>query len=77
MALAELLAPPTTSRISEAALSQPLCTAVQILLVDLLAFVGVQFDVVVGHSSGEIAAAYTAGVLSAQDMILTSYFRDI
>ena len=48
----ELLADGTTSRIAEAAISQPLCTAVQILLVDLLNAAAVQFSAVVGHSSG-------------------------
>lgn len=75
--MAELLAPSTSTRIAEAALSQPLCTAVQILLIDLLALAGVHFDAVVGHSSGEIAAAYAAGVLSARDAILIAYFRGV
>ena len=53
---AELMAPTPSSRVHEAAYSQPLCTAVQIALVDLLQYVGITFDVVIGHSSGEIAA---------------------
>ena len=48
----ELLADAANSRISEAALSQPLCTAVQIVLVDLLRLAGIKFSAVVGHSSG-------------------------
>lgn len=71
----ELLAPAETSRISEAELSQPLCTAVQIMLVTLLRSAGVAFDAVVGHSSGEIAAAYAAGILSASDAIRIAYYR--
>lgn len=47
----ELLAEPL-SRIHEAAISQPLCTAVQILIVDLLRLAGISFHSVVGHSSG-------------------------
>ncbi|OLN81353.1 Nonribosomal peptide synthetase 14-like protein 2 [Colletotrichum chlorophyti] len=65
------------SRINIAALSQPLCTAVQIALVDLLSSLGVSFHTVVGHSSGEIAAAYAASVLSARDAILISYYRGL
>jgi hypothetical protein len=38
-------------------LSQPLCTAVQILQVDFLRSATVEFDVVVGHSFGEINMA--------------------
>ncbi|KAI0455320.1 putative polyketide synthase [Xylaria acuta] len=72
----ELLAEPV-SRIQEAAISQPLCTAVQILLVDLLRLGGVRFHAVVGHSSGEIAAAYAAGFLSARDAMVTSYYRGV
>lgn len=41
--------------------SQPLCTAVQLALVDLLDHWGIRPSAVVGHSSGEIAAAYCAG----------------
>lgn len=65
------------SRVGEAALSQPVCTAVQIVLVDLLRSSGVEFDAVVGHSSGEIAAAYAAGVLSAEDAICIAYYRGL
>ncbi|KAI0889613.1 polyketide synthase [Annulohypoxylon maeteangense] len=71
----ELLTP--TSRVHEAAISQPLCTAIQILLVDLLRTAGVKFDIVVGHSSGEIAAAYSAGYLTARDAILIAYYRGL
>nr|A0A2Z5TM64.1 RecName: Full=Polyketide synthase-nonribosomal peptide synthetase hybrid himA; Short=PKS-NRPS hybrid synthetase himA; AltName: Full=Himeic acid biosynthesis cluster protein A [Aspergillus japonicus]BBA91557.1 polyketide synthase-nonribosomal peptide synthetase [Aspergillus japonicus] len=71
----ELLAPPTSSRLSEAALSQPLCTAVQIALVDILHEAGVELAAAVGHSSGEIAAAYAAGILTAPDAILIAYYR--
>lgn len=73
----ELLAGPSTSRMHEAPISQPLCTAIQILLVDLLRLSGVQFDAVVGHSSGEIAAAYSAGLLSARDAMYVAYFRGL
>ena len=47
-----------SSRIHHPEYSQPLCTALQVALVDLLAEWKVQPSVVVGHSSGEIAAAY-------------------
>ncbi|PCD23184.1 hypothetical protein AU210_014707 [Fusarium oxysporum f. sp. radicis-cucumerinum] len=73
----ELRASPSTSRIGEAAISQPICTAVQVALVDMLRAAGVQFSGVVGHSSGEIAAAYTAGYLDAHDAIRIAYFRGV
>lgn len=67
----------STSRVREAAISQPLCTAVQILLVDLLRVADVRFEMVVGHSSGEIAAAYAAGFLTARDAIAVAYYRGL
>ncbi|KAL4902108.1 hypothetical protein BDW74DRAFT_181271 [Aspergillus multicolor] len=73
----ELMKPPQTSRVTEAAISQPLCTATQILLVDMLRNAGVKFRAVVGHSSGEIAAAYAAGFTTAADAIRIAYYRGL
>lgn len=56
----ELLAEATCSRVHQASIAQPLCTALQILMVDLLQLAGIEFHTVVGHSSGEIGAAYAA-----------------
>ncbi|KAI9708162.1 MAG: putative Hybrid PKS-NRPS biosynthetic cluster [Bogoriella megaspora] len=72
---AEILADASASRVGEAAISQPLCTAVQIVLVDLLRSAGIEFEAVVGHSSGEMSAAYCAGYLSASDAIRIAYYR--
>ncbi|KAH7324402.1 polyketide synthase PksF [Stachybotrys elegans] len=74
---AEILADAKTSRVAEAAIAQPLCTAVQIVVVDLLKAAGVGFSAVVGHSSGEIAAAYAAGYLTARDAIVIAYYRGL
>ncbi|KUJ10079.1 hybrid PKS-NRPS PsoA [Mollisia scopiformis] len=71
----ELLLPNNPARTSSATISQPLCTALQIALVDLLRESGITFTSVVGHSSGEIAAAYSAGILSPRDAILIAYYR--
>lgn len=73
----QLLADKMTSRVAEAEISQPLCTAVQILLVDVLRAAGIHFTAVVGHSSGEIGAAYAAGLISAQDALLIAFFRGV
>ncbi|KAK8127322.1 polyketide synthase PksB [Apiospora sp. TS-2023a] len=73
----QLLASQETSRIGQAALAQPLCTAIQILLVDVLEAAGVHFKAVVGHSSGEVGAAYAAGLISARDAIRIAYFRGV
>ncbi|KAL1795381.1 hypothetical protein ACET3X_007197 [Alternaria dauci] len=71
----ELLAPKETSRLNEALLSQPLCTALQIAMVDLATAAGVRFNATVGHSSGEIAATYAAGILSSADAMAIAYYR--
>lgn len=63
------------SRIGEGELSQPLCTAVQVMLVDMLKASGIVFDTVVGHSSGEIGAAYAAGFVTAHDAIRIAFYR--
>lgn len=55
--MAELLKSSDQSRLLEPEYSQPMCTAIQIALVDLLCSVGVKPHTVIGHSSGEIAAA--------------------
>ncbi|RYP47319.1 hypothetical protein DL768_006621 [Monosporascus sp. mg162] len=55
--------------------SQPLSTAVQIALVELLRSFGVVPQAVVGHSSGEVAAAYAIGALSLLSACKVSFFR--
>lgn len=55
--------------------SQVVCTAVQIGLVDLLASWSVRPAAVVGHSSGEMAAAYASGHITAAEAITAAYFR--
>ncbi|OTA94157.1 hypothetical protein M434DRAFT_394918 [Hypoxylon sp. CO27-5] len=56
--------------------SQPLCTALQIALLELLVN---DFKIlpiaVVGHSSGEIAAAYATGALSRRSACKVAYYR--
>ncbi|PLB54037.1 polyketide synthase [Aspergillus steynii IBT 23096] len=64
-----------TSRVGDAEFAQPLTTAIQIALVNLLREWGVLPTLVVGHSSGEIAAAYASGAISASLAIVLSYFR--
>ncbi|KAL1860948.1 putative Hybrid PKS-NRPS biosynthetic cluster [Paecilomyces lecythidis] len=71
----QILASAVESRISEGEISQPLCTAIQILLVDILKQANITFHAVIGHSSGEIGAAYAAGFLNATDAIRIAYYR--
>ncbi|POS74652.1 hypothetical protein DHEL01_v206959 [Diaporthe helianthi] len=72
-----LVDPAESSQIGHVTRSQPVCTALQIALVDMLESWGVAPAAVVGHSSGEIAAAYAAGLLSARQAILVAYFRGV
>lgn len=75
---AEILAGTSTaSRINEAVISQPLCTAIQIVIVDILREANIHLAAVVGHSSGEIAAAYSAGFLTARDAIYIAFYRGL
>ncbi|KAI0179744.1 polyketide synthase [Hypoxylon sp. FL1284] len=55
--------------------SQTVCTAIQVALVDLLKEWNITPKVVIGHSSGEIAAAYAAGHLSNYQAVMAAYFR--
>ncbi|KAK8007839.1 hypothetical protein PG989_001829 [Apiospora arundinis] len=64
-----------TERINSPQMSQPLCTVLQIALVELLRWFGIVPDAVVGHSSGEIAAAYAIGALSLQSACKVAYHR--
>jgi len=56
-------------------ISQIACTAIQIGLVILLASWSVQPVAVVGHSSGEMAAAFASGHITAAEAITAAYFR--
>lgn len=47
----------------------------QIALVDILNALDVHPDSIVGHSLGELACAYADGCLSAEQVILTAYWR--
>ncbi|KAL2824216.1 hypothetical protein BDW59DRAFT_147657 [Aspergillus cavernicola] len=55
--------------------SQPCCTAIQVALVQLLASWEIRPEITVGHSSGEIGAAFAAGHLSAAEAIVIAYYR--
>ncbi|KAI2910620.1 hypothetical protein CBS147371_8770 [Aspergillus niger] len=73
----ELMHTNDKSRFQEARFAQPLCTAIQVALVDFLRELGVVPSIVVGHSSGEIAAAYASGAITAASAIKVAYFRGL
>jgi acyl transferase domain-containing protein/NADPH:quinone reductase-like Zn-dependent oxidoreductase len=62
-------------KINIPAYCQPICTILQVALVDLLASWGVTPRATVGHSSGEIAAAYAAGGINHRDAVKIAYMR--
>ncbi|KAF7879371.1 hypothetical protein EAF04_000567 [Stromatinia cepivora] len=66
-----------TTRIDESMISQPLTTAIQIALVQLLRSLDITPDRVLGHSSGELAAAYAAGILDHESVMKLSYYRGL
>lgn len=65
------------TQVSVPRLSQPLATALQIALFDLVESWGLAPTTVIGHSSGEIAAAYAIGALSHDSAIKVAYFRGV
>ena len=71
----EIMAKGDASRITQGIISQPACTAIQVALINLLAECGIGFCAVVGHSSGEIAASYAAGFITARDAIRIAFYR--
>ncbi|CAI7643289.1 unnamed protein product [Penicillium glandicola] len=73
----ELLKSQATSRLGDTQFSQPLCTALQLALCTLLTQWGIEPTAVVGHSSGEMGAAYAAGILSFDNALIAAYYRGL
>ncbi|OKP09596.1 Lovastatin diketide synthase LovF [Penicillium subrubescens] len=64
-------------RFGKAEFAQPLCTAVQIVIINLLKAWGITPSAVVGHSSGEIAAAYAANAITQEEAIIAAFYRGL
>ncbi|MEV6823398.1 beta-ketoacyl synthase N-terminal-like domain-containing protein [Amycolatopsis sp. NPDC051102] len=73
--LEELGRDETTSRMAETQVSQPANAALQIGLFELWRALGIEPDAIVGHSAGEVAAAYASGALSLSDAMTVVYHR--
>ncbi|PFH62207.1 hypothetical protein XA68_14614 [Ophiocordyceps unilateralis] len=71
----ELLEEESNSRINEAVLSHPASAALQVALVDLLTSWEVKPSVVIGHSSGEVAAAYARRAITRESVWKVAYHR--
>ncbi|MDQ3815279.1 MAG: acyltransferase domain-containing protein, partial [Armatimonadota bacterium] len=65
--LQELLADQSTSRLDKTEIGQPALFAIQIGLLALWRSWGIEPAATLGHSVGEVAAAYAAGILSLED----------
>jgi acyl transferase domain-containing protein/acyl carrier protein len=65
--LEEILVGPEASRLDEPEVVQPVLFSIQVALAALWRSWGIEPDVVVGHSFGEIAAAATAGAISVDE----------
>ncbi|WP_405490117.1 beta-ketoacyl synthase N-terminal-like domain-containing protein [Nocardia sp. NBC_00511] len=71
----ELLRPEAESKVTSTAVAQPANFLIQVALVAQLAELGVHPATVVGHSVGEVSAAYVTGMLSLHDALLVGYHR--
>ena len=71
----DLLLNVTSEDLQETAYSQPLLFAIQVGVTEVLASLGVTPAAVVGHSVGEIAAAWACGALSLQDAVRVIHAR--
>ena len=73
--LEEMQRDENSSRVSETRIAQPAIMAVQIGLAELWKSWGVTPAGCVGHSIGEVAAAYTAGALTLEQAVEVIYHR--
>ncbi|KAK2024963.1 putative polyketide synthase [Colletotrichum zoysiae] len=71
----ELSQPRSAEHMRLPEISQPLVTALQLAIHAIFQASGVTPSAVVGHSSGEIAAAVAAGHLSSEQAIQIAYYR--
>lgn len=71
----ELLKPEKQSRVQETRIAQPAIFLVQICLAEFFAQQGIRPGAVVGHSVGEVAAAYVSGALTLENAVKVIYHR--
>ena len=73
--LKELIEPRSPELLRSPEFSQPLVTALQLVIMAILEDWNVSPQAVVGHSSGELAAACAAGYLSKEDALKAAFYR--
>ncbi len=62
-------------KIKETSIAQPMIFAIEVALAEVYKSYGIEPSAIVGHSVGEIAAAYIAGVLTLKDAIKVVVYR--
>lgn len=73
--LDEMLADEEKSRMTQTIVAQPANFVLQVGLTELLRAQGVEPAAIVGHSVGEVTAAYVSGALTLEEAIKVSYYR--
>jgi acyl transferase domain-containing protein/NADPH:quinone reductase-like Zn-dependent oxidoreductase/SAM-dependent methyltransferase/acyl carrier protein len=73
--LDELMANEDRSKIDETRIAQPAIFSMQVALAALWRSWGIEPTAVVGHSVGEVAAAYIAGALTLEDAVQVVFHR--
>ncbi len=73
--LEEMSKDEASSRVSDTRIAQPAIMAVQIGLTEVWKSWGIEADGYVGHSIGEVAAAYAAGSLTLEQAVEVIYHR--
>lgn len=71
----ELLKPESKSRVQETEVAQPAIFLVQVCLAAFFTRHGVMPGAIIGHSVGEVAAAYVSGALELEDAVTVIYHR--
>jgi acyl transferase domain-containing protein len=73
--LEEMTVEESRSRMHETQIAQPANFALQVGLAALWRSWGIKPDAIIGHSAGEIAAAYVSGALNLQDAVRVIFHR--
>ncbi len=71
----EMMKSEEDSKMAETKVAQPANFAIQVALTKLWESKGIVPDAIVGHSAGEIAAFYCAGVMNFEDAIKILFYR--
>lgn len=73
--LGELRKSPQSSNINNTYIAQPALFALQVSLCELWKSRGIYPDAVCGHSVGEVAAAFSAGILTLKEAVQVIFYR--